>query len=119
MYNADGSMHDDGHHGSTKLHLDVTDALNIMAWAADVPDGKPGYSIWDLFSAADTPNLRLFLREEGFLGPGDAIHSQCMYLGPKVLERLAAKYNVRPFRVIQSSGDAIFIPAGCPHQVCC
>ncbi|KIM80675.1 hypothetical protein PILCRDRAFT_52980, partial [Piloderma croceum F 1598] len=63
MYNADGSMQDDQHHGSTKLHMDITDALNLMVWAAKLPDGSPGYAIWHIFPAAISDILRQFLRE--------------------------------------------------------
>ena len=117
MYNADGSMQDDQHHGSTKLHMDITDALNLMVWAAKLPDGSPGYAIWHIFPAAISDILRQFLREEGFTDLGDLIHLQMVYVTPIMLKRLFAKHRVKPYVICQRPGDAVFIPAGCAHQV--
>jgi hypothetical protein len=118
MYNADGSVQDENHHGSTKLHMDVTDALNVMTWTADLPDGSPGYAIWHIFLAIHVPILRQFLREEGFIGPGDSIHSQYIYITLQMLKRLFDKYGIKPYIIRQNMHECVFIPAGCPHQVC-
>lgn len=118
MYNAHGSKQDNEHHGSTNLHMDLTDAVNVMIWAAQ-RDGEAGYAVWHIFPAATSDLIRKFLKEEeGFTGPGDAIHSQCFYLTPAMLHRLAAKYNVLPYLIYQHPGEAVYIPAGCAHQVC-
>ena len=45
------------------------------------------------------------------------IHDQLFYLDATLRRRLRDEYNVRGWRFIQRHGDAIFIPAGCPHQV--
>lgn len=114
MYNAYGSR--DGR-GSTWLHMDLTDAANIMHWAAPLDD-KPGYAVWDVFPADSTPLLRKFLTEAvGFEGPGDPIHSQGFFLTPELLDRLQASYGVKPYTIHQYAGQVVFIPAGCPHQV--
>jgi hypothetical protein len=118
MYNAYGTMQDDTHHGSTRLHMDLTDAVNIMLWAAPLPDGKPGCALWHIFPAEASSSLRTFMRNDlSFDQPGDPIHSQSIYLTPGMLDTLATKYNVRPFTILQHSGEAVFIPAGCAHQV--
>ena len=117
MYNAEATLQDDNHHGSTRLHLDLTDAVNIMIWAANL-DGEPGYAVWHIFAASDLPHLRQFLSEEGiFKGIGDSVHSQTICMTPALLQRLFNKYGVRPYVVNQYVGDAVYIPAGCAHQV--
>lgn len=39
------------------------------------------------------------------------------YLDKTLLDRLFKKYGVKPITIIQNMGDAVFIPAGAPHQV--
>src|SRR5215471_15649293 len=53
----------------------------------------------------------------GFDQPGDPIHSQSIYLTPRMLDTLATKYAIHPFTILQHPGEAVFIPAGCAHQV--
>jgi hypothetical protein len=117
MYNAHGSKQGN-RHGSTNLHMDLTDAVNVMVWAAE-KSGKPGYAVWHIFTSDVSDMLRKFLREEGCTGSGDPIHSQTVYLTPIMLQRLATKYCVRPYTIHQHPGEAVYIPAGCAHQVCC
>ena len=120
MYNAHGNPNDDNSHGSTQLHLDVTSAVNIMLYAADFADGRSGGALWHIFPISTLPSLRDFLRNEptiGFREPGDPIHNQGIYLTPTLLRLLAEKHDIRPFIIHQKPGDAIFIPAGCAHQV--
>ena len=45
------------------------------------------------------------------------IHDQLFFLDAQLRRRLRDEYNVRGWRLVQRRGDAIFIPAGCPHQV--
>jgi lysine-specific demethylase 3 len=81
MYNAEATLQDDEHHGSTRLHLDLTGTINIALWAADLPDGTLGYAIWHIFAADALPILRQFFLEEGiFKGAGDPVHSQVICL---------------------------------------
>jgi hypothetical protein len=119
MYFAFKTIEDVLHHGSTKLHMDLTDAVNMMLSAAIGSDGKPGPALWHLFDAADAPLLRKFIREYcGFKGPGDPIHSQTTYLNPDQLELLFRTYGIRPYTFYQYPGQVVFIPAYCAHQVC-
>ena len=48
----------------------------------------------------------------------DPIHDQLVYLDTELRERLHKDYGVRGWAIVQCVGDAIFIPAGAPHQVC-
>ncbi|GAA6050887.1 hypothetical protein JCM3770_005757 [Rhodotorula araucariae] len=114
-----------GGNGSTKLHT-----VNVMLWASDAPDGGPGVAIWDLYRAEDADKIRDFLyghiaRLEGWADAAavrarvdDPIHTQRFYLDAALRAALLASHGVRSFRVHQRPGQAIFIPAGCAHQVC-
>ncbi|KAG6336334.1 hypothetical protein ID866_2759 [Astraeus odoratus] len=117
MYNAMASFESTGSKGSTRLHMDMADALNIMTFAAPTPDGKPGCAVWDLFRASDSEKLRHFLKRK-FKGTyqHDPIHSQQFYLDSQLRKDLFDTYGVKSHRVYQRPGEAVFIPAGCAHQ---
>ncbi|KIM89597.1 hypothetical protein PILCRDRAFT_60651, partial [Piloderma croceum F 1598] len=118
MYFAYKTVSDDHHNGSTKLHMDLTDAVNVMLWASPDPDKQPGYALWRIFPATSAPLLHRFIREEcGFTGPRDPVHSQCIYLSPNKCELFFKKYGIRPYTIRQYPNQAVFIPAYCAHQV--
>ncbi|KAG6877450.1 hypothetical protein C0993_007134 [Termitomyces sp. T159_Od127] len=166
MYNAMATTQEAGSKGSTRLHMDMADALNIMTYAAPAPDGSQGCAAWDLFRAEDSDTIRAFLAEyvrgreapgaapgagagsqsagagasangsvngsvngsaNGGAGKGkeprvdwtanDPIHGQQFYLDEEMRERLYATTGVKSYRFYQRPGEAVFIPAGCAHQV--
>ncbi|KAA8909829.1 hypothetical protein FN846DRAFT_769761, partial [Sphaerosporella brunnea] len=111
--------------GTTNLHLDLTDAVNIMLYETG-GENAPQYStvekgipecgaIWDIFRPEDASKIRGFLK---LRDPecDDPIHRQCHYLSEHDLS-LLAKEGVGSYRIYQRAGDAVFIPAGCAHQV--
>ncbi|KAL8291384.1 hypothetical protein RQP46_002362 [Phenoliferia psychrophenolica] len=117
----------EGGQGSTKLH----NAVNLMLWAGDAPDGTPGRAAWDLFRASDSELIREFLyeiiaeREQRSDTPAelrktldDPIHGQNVYLDETLRARLLAEKGVKSWRIWQVPGQVVFIPAGCAHQVC-
>ena len=118
MYNAMASYDAQGSKGSTRLHMDMADAVNVMLYSAQTPDGRPGSAAWDLFRAEDSIKIRQFLRKK-FKGQfqNDPIHCQMFYLDPPLRQELYEQHGVKSYRVYQHPGDAIFIPAGCAHQV--
>ena len=148
MYNAMASSQNAGSKGSTRLHMDMADALNIMTYAAPCPDGSPGCAVWDLFRAEDSDKLRTFLNKrfapgkgEGLSGAApavtgngkraaagqghdwgtavnDPIHGQQFYLDEVLKAALFEETGVKSYRFYQRPGEAVFIPAGCAHQVC-
>ena len=118
MYIAYSSIEDGRHHGSTKLHIDITDAVNIMVWSSPTRQ-QSNYALWRIFPQTASAAICEYLRKHaGFTGPGHPIHSQTIYSTDSMLMELEAKYGVRPFTIHQRVGEAVFIPAGCAHQVC-
>jgi lysine-specific demethylase 3 len=118
MYNAMASNETQGSKGTTRLHMDMADALNIMTFASPAPDGSPGTAAWDLFRAEDSDKIRKFLRKK-FQGTfqHDPIHSQQIYLDSTLRRQLLDDFGVKSHRIYQRPGEAVFIPAGCAHQV--
>lgn len=47
----------------------------------------------------------------------DPIHDQLWYLDCELRRRLLLEKGVRGYAIAQCVGDAVFIPAGAPHQV--
>ncbi|KAF5372048.1 hypothetical protein D9615_008080 [Tricholomella constricta] len=167
MYNAMANGQGAGSKGTTRLHMDMADALNVMTYAAPMPDGAPGCAAWDIYRAEDSDKLRAFLagmqaasstststsistssssavalsnnnsssrerereRENGETGPGsgsgtrvgvnvnDPIHGQQFYLDEGMRAQLYDATGVRSYRFYQRPGEAVFIPAGCAHQL--
>ncbi|XP_005091148.2 probable JmjC domain-containing histone demethylation protein 2C [Aplysia californica] len=154
MYNAYGSSHFPKE-GTTNLHLDISDAVNVMVYVGipgDGPGGRkaqedaavkaiddagcdsitkrrvrevheiPG-ALWHIYDAHDADKIRDFLnkvakeRGESIEKDHDAIHDQSWYLDKELCDRLLKEYGVQGYTIVQCLGDAIFIPAGAPHQV--
>lgn len=107
----------DGFMGSTRLHCDLCDAINILVYCTP----PTGTALWHIFKVSDVEKIRAYIcNTPKFDHPHghDPIHSQRYYLGPSSLAELESMYGVIPFTIRQMVGEAIFIPAGCPHQVC-
>lgn len=117
--------------GTTNLHLDLTDAVNILLYA-DSTDPCPYDTtatlsvpacgaIWDIFPPSASASIRSYLRKTRPLTCStipDPIHLQLFYLSAQDLLRLSKPpYNVHSYRIFQNPGEAVFIPAGCAHQV--
>uniref|UniRef100_A0A673FMV0 Lysine-specific demethylase n=1 Tax=Sinocyclocheilus rhinocerous TaxID=307959 RepID=A0A673FMV0_9TELE len=160
MYNAYGLIYtEDRKVGTTNLHLDVSDAVNVMVYVG-IPEGdgdhenkadragfkevmqtieegdvddvtkrrvyeakeKPG-ALWHIYAAKDAEKIRELLRkvgeEQGQENPPDhdPIHDQSWYLDQTLRRRLYEEYGVQGWSIVQFLGDAVFIPAGAPHQV--
>lgn len=129
MYNAWPSEENQTSKGSTRLHMDVADAVNVMYHAAtptnvdELPSDHPyrqGVAAWDIFPAEDAQAVRGYLSETRasvLFAHEDPIHSQRHFLDPMDRIRLWER-GVRSWRIYQKQGEAVFIPAGCAHQVC-
>ncbi|CAG8598278.1 16443_t:CDS:2 [Cetraspora pellucida] len=127
MYNAYGSTDEVGGKGTTNLHLDMTDAVNLMAYATP-PEQRSKYerqflhaAVWDIYKMDDLPLLCKFLRKvarERGVVIDHPIHDQCFYLDEALRKRLLKEYGIKGVRIYQNPGDVVFVPAGCAHQVC-
>ncbi|KAI8384472.1 uncharacterized protein BYT42DRAFT_562644 [Radiomyces spectabilis] len=119
MFIAYGSVSGEKDVGTTNLHCDMSDAVNIMCYACQ-DDDQPA-AVWDIFPYEALPKLQTFVQklavEQGFKNIGHPIHSQWIYLNDQLRQRLFEEYSVKSWRLYQNPGDAVFIPAGCAHQV--
>lgn len=113
VYMALKSNQEDGYSGSTRLHCDLCDAINIMVFSSP----PTGVALWHIFQGADSQKIRAYIRNFYKCTLDDPIHSQHYYLGPSDLERLGKEYGVVPYVIRQKVGEAVYIPAGCAHQV--
>ncbi|XP_048139029.1 uncharacterized protein LOC115754279 isoform X2 [Rhodamnia argentea] len=86
-----------------------------------------GGAVWDIFRRQDVPKLVEYLQRhwkefrhvnnlpvESVIHP---IHDQTLYLTDRQKKQLKEEYNVEPWTFEQQLGEAVLIPAGCPHQV--
>ncbi|XP_022288330.2 uncharacterized protein LOC111100582 isoform X4 [Crassostrea virginica] len=82
----------------------------------------PG-ALWHIYDAMDADKIRDFLnkvgkeRGEEIEPHHDPIHDQSWYLDVDLQNRLYKEYGVLGYTIVQCMGDAVFIPAGAPHQV--
>ncbi|KAJ1651660.1 hypothetical protein IWQ61_007825 [Dispira simplex] len=127
MYIAYGSNDGEGGRGTTNLHLDMADAINLMVYASSSPNARRkeppqrAAAVWDIYHYDDLPKIRRFLRqrmEKENIKCDDPIHDQSIYLDSTLRASLFASEGVRGWRIYQNVGEAVFVPAGCAHQVC-
>ncbi|KAJ1856467.1 hypothetical protein LPJ73_002176, partial [Coemansia sp. RSA 2703] len=122
MYCAYGSTDAVGGHGTTNLHCDMADAVNIMCYAVGNRPDQPA-AAWDLFPDACLPALRQYAAQElpppPSVRPEDPIHDQLTFMTAEHRRAFCERNpGVRTVRVYQNPGDAVFVPAGFAHQVC-
>jgi lysine-specific demethylase 3 len=110
MYNA---YKDKGRYGSTCIHSDVADAVNLMPFATNDGITNNGAAIWTIFRREDFEALDEFMRIRFHVG----IHQQKIYLTSEDLCDLERQTGIRPYVFHQRPGDMVFIPAHCVHQV--
>ncbi|XP_023643797.1 lysine-specific demethylase JMJ25 isoform X2 [Capsella rubella] len=157
----------------TKLHCDMSDAVNILTHTAEVTlsqeqisaiktmkqkqkeqnkfeehgtkdcsemeeemnllkipgteNGEKGSALWDIFRREDVAKLEEYLRKHckefrhTYCCPVTKvyhpIHDQTCYLTEEHKRKLKAEFGIEPWSFVQNLGEAVFIPAGCPHQV--
>ncbi|KAL4305890.1 hypothetical protein AHAS_Ahas16G0123500 [Arachis hypogaea] len=86
-----------------------------------------GGAVWDIFRRQDVPKLIEYLRKhknefrhiknhpvDSVIHP---IHDQTLFLNERHKKQLKKEFDVEPWTFEQHLGEAVFIPAGCPHQV--
>ena len=103
--------------GSTVLHLDVASAVNILVYDAHAGNvGAESGAHWLIFQKEDTQAIRKYWHAKN---PDyqDIVHAQKLFVNQTILDELWKEYNVRPYSFVQQAGQAMFVPAGCAHQV--
>ncbi|VDC04075.1 unnamed protein product [Peniophora sp. CBMAI 1063] len=119
LYTATKTHTGAGSRGSTRLHLDAADGVNLLLHAEPAPGGSPGGAVWDLFRAEDADIVRRFLaRRAGEKGADkDPLLAGAIYLDHELRHALWTEHGVTSHRTVQRAGEAVFIPAGVAHQV--
>ncbi|CAA2991440.1 lysine-specific demethylase JMJ25-like [Olea europaea subsp. europaea] len=84
-------------------------------------------AVWDIFRRQDVPKLIEYLQKHWkefryyTMSPSYSvvhpIHDQTFYINEKHKKQLKEEFDVEPWTFEQHLGEAVFIPAGCPHQV--
>ncbi|CAN4087577.1 unnamed protein product [Withania somnifera] len=120
----------------TSLPNGINPSTNALALAVvnvapeikqDSAEVECGGAVWDIFRRQDVPKLIEYLQRHwsefhhfnnapvaSVIHP---IHDQTFYLNEKHKKQLKEECNIEPWTFEQYLGEAVFIPAGCPHQV--
>ncbi|CAN6483403.1 unnamed protein product [Victoria cruziana] len=106
-----------------------SNAINVINSQGFGCDSERAYggAVWDIFRRQDVPALISYLQKHwkefrhinnrpltSVIHP---IHDQTLFLNARHKRQLKEEFNIEPWTFEQHYGEAVFIPAGCPHQV--
>ena len=104
---------------STSMNIENEIIDGNVQYNAKSGSTNPIGAVWDIFRREDADSIRAFIRSTfKEIDFDDPIHDQAVYLTVEHLQELKMNHGVVGYRVEQRVGNAVFIPAGCPHQVC-
>lgn len=103
--------------------MDMMDAINMSLTSDENVPAEQRTAVWYIFPHDKVDVLRNYLNEkykdDRTAQAGDIIHSASVVVDDDMLKDLAKKTRLEPWTIYQRPGDTVFIPAYCPHMVCC